>query len=115
MNPGTLQMGLVTVVAGKEFIASVSCQSYRHVLPSHAADMKRWHHRGVAKRFFQRRRQLVESLFDIWLNKNFMVVRAKLPCHGAGMHCFVEVLMAEANRECLDLARARSRHHRDHD
>src|SRR5437899_12656035 len=43
-----------------------------------------------------------------------MMYRAKMPRHGARVVCLVEVLVGEANRKCLDLVRAQTRHHRNH-
>src|SRR5260221_5002096 len=97
-------MGLVAVITAKELIAAVACQSHGYVLASHAADVKRRHHGGIAKGLYQRACQLFKSLFDIRLDHNFMVVCAKMPCHSARVLCFVEVLVGEANRKGLDFA-----------
>src|SRR6267378_3985176 len=110
----TLKIGSVTVVTSEQLIPPISGQSHRDMLTSQAADVIRRDNRGIAKRFFQRMRQLVYGFLDVRLDNQFMMLGAEPSRDQAGIFGFVEVLAGEANRECFDWARAGASHECNH-
>src|SRR5689334_25134540 len=74
----TLKIGSVTVVTSEQLIAAISGQSHCDMLTSQAAHMISRDDGRIAKRFFQRTRQLVYGFLDVRLDDHFMMLGAEL-------------------------------------
>src|SRR5438132_6090626 len=96
------EMYQVAIVAGKQLVPAVAGKRHGHVLPRHFRDIVGGDHRRISERLFQASRQKLQRLSNVRFNDEFVMLRAETFGHGARIGSFVEILVREANRKCLN-------------
>ncbi len=104
----------IAFVSGKELIAAIAGKRNGDVLPGKTRNEICRQHRRVAKRLFQRSRQLLHRPHNVGLKHQFVMFGTKLLGHDAGIFGLIEVGLSETNGKSLDRRGTGPRHERDY-